>query len=275
MIGLYGLATLPVEMVKQYRKVYLLQCFVRGFQYYEGPKLIDQINQSGLLELVREPDNPYDKNAIALHFNKRKIGFVPAESNEVPARLMDADLLPLQAEITHVKPQAASWENVHVAIYALKEINATDVQKNYSEYGILETPRYYTLRSSGDTYARIYVDEDESGNRDYYQMLVDHSHDNSVYDLIHGSFRTPADFTRAFEESRIVIREDLDRAVSMVDDLYEQINGQIARLEDAFGENSYIVANVDEVARIPYKIERFVEVLDKAGNKFYEVVFKR
>lgn len=280
MIGLYGLASLPAEMVRQYRKVYLLQCFVRGFQYYEGPALIDQINRSGLLELVREPDNPYDKNAIALHFNKRKIGFVPAESNEVLARLLDADLLPLQAEITHVEPKTAPWENVHIAVYALKEMASSDLGQDYTEFGVLETPRYYTLRSSGNTYARVYVEEetDTPGNddptADYYQMLVDHSQDNSVYDLIHGSFDTPEDFASAFDGSRIVIRESSNRVLSFADDLYERINGEIARLEDAFGEDSYVVAKVDQIARIPDQIERFVKVLDKAGNTFYEAVLK-
>jgi hypothetical protein len=69
LIGLYGIASLPLEMVKQYHKVYLLQCFVRGFRHYNGPKIISEINKSGLLELVREPENKYDNNAIALHFN--------------------------------------------------------------------------------------------------------------------------------------------------------------------------------------------------------------
>jgi len=274
LIGLYGLAKLPVEMVRQYQKIYLLQCFVRGFRFYDGPKLIRQINESGLLELVREPDNPYDKNAIALHFNKCKIGFLPAESNAVLARIMDADLLPLQGEVTHVEPKAASWENVHVAIYALKEIKTTGEYKDYRKYGILETPRYYTLKSSGDTYARVYIEPDEPGAKDYYQTLVDHSRDNSVYDLIHGSFSGPDEFIAAFDESKIVIREDAENVAKMAGKLYKRINGEIARLENAFGEDSYIVANVDEIANIPYKIERFVEILDKAGNKFYEAVFK-
>lgn len=272
MIGLYGLANLPLEMVRQYQKIYLLQCFVRGFQFYEGPKLIGQINQSGLLELVREPENQYDKNAIALHFNRCKIGFLPAERNEMLARIMDADLLPLQAEVARVEPRAASWENVHVAVYALKEITASG--EDYSKFGMLETPHYYTLRSTGDTYARVYVEQDEPTEKDYYQTLVDHSADDSVYELIHGSFRTPEDFMAAFDESRIVIRESVDNAAKAADELYERIDGQIARLENAFGEDGYIVANVDEIAKIPFKIERFVERLDIAGNKFYEAVFK-
>lgn len=88
LIGLFGISALPPKMVKQYRKIYLLQSFVRGFRFYEGPKIIHEINKSGLLELVREPDNQYDPCAIALHFNGKKIGFLPMESNEMLSILM-------------------------------------------------------------------------------------------------------------------------------------------------------------------------------------------
>ncbi len=56
LIGLYGIAALPLELVKQYERIYWLQSFVRGFRYYEGPRIIGEINNSGIMELVREPD---------------------------------------------------------------------------------------------------------------------------------------------------------------------------------------------------------------------------
>ena len=275
MIGFYGISSLPVEMIKQYQKIYLLQCFVRGFQFYEGPNLIRQINMSGLLEMVREPNNKYDSSAIALHFNNNKIGFIPAESNQVLARIMDAKLIPLQAEITHVEPEAAAWENVHVAIYALKEMKPTDLDKDYSKFGILETPEYYTLKSSEDTYARLYVEDDPYENyTDYYEQLIENSQDNSVYDLIHGSFKTPEDFSRAFDQSKLIIKRKLDKAEGLVDQVTQSVHDTTKNLEDAFDDKGYVAANIDQIARIPYRIEKFVEVLDKAGNKFYEVIFK-
>ncbi len=67
LISLFGISVLPAVMVDHYRKVYLLQCFVKGFKYYEGPKLLDEMHAGAMLELVREKENPYDSNAIA-HF---------------------------------------------------------------------------------------------------------------------------------------------------------------------------------------------------------------
>ena len=35
-------------------------------------------DESTVVELVREPDNPHDANAVAVHVNGVKCGFVPA-----------------------------------------------------------------------------------------------------------------------------------------------------------------------------------------------------
>lgn len=88
-IAAIGLSAVPVLFLKQYDKFYLLQFFVRGFKYYEGPNLLDEMHEGDMLELVSEPNNEHDEFAIALHFNSKKIGFVPAERNEMLARLID------------------------------------------------------------------------------------------------------------------------------------------------------------------------------------------
>lgn len=97
--GVAVLPSLPIREVIVYDKLYLLHSFVRGFQYYQGPKLLKEIKESDQIELVREPDNQYDKDAIALHWNRQKIGFVPAESNEILSKLLDTGYPVLVAEV--------------------------------------------------------------------------------------------------------------------------------------------------------------------------------
>lgn len=146
--------------IKQYDKFYLLQNFVRGFRYYCGPQLLQQMKEGDMLELVREPANEYDSFAIALHFNKQKIGYVPAESNEVLSKLLDIQLIELTAEITHLKEEAAAWENVAVAIYVLKEKKPGDILSiEAKELTVLETPDYYSIKNNGERITRFYLDE--------------------------------------------------------------------------------------------------------------------
>lgn len=276
LIGLYGVASLPIDLVKQYQKVYLLQCFVRGFSYYDGPKMIAELNTSGLLEMVREPDNEYDECAIALHFNSRKIGFIPMESNEVLSVLLDTKLLKLQAEITHIEPDAQSWENVFVAIYALTEIENNAAKELLVPFTIAESPHYYTLKSPNNTYTQVLIDDnDEILDGDtFYQTLVDNSSDDSVYDLIHNSFEHDNELETAVNESRIVIQKNKIPSTINSIDLEAKVNNTTINIENTFKENGYIVANINKIATIPDKISSFIKILDKNGKQFFEVIFK-
>ncbi len=52
------------------------------------------------------------------------------ESNEILSRLIDSGVIDLHAEITNLKPEAASWENAHIAVYLLKEQKNTGFLPN-------------------------------------------------------------------------------------------------------------------------------------------------
>lgn len=275
LIGLYGIASLPLELVKQYQKVYLLQCFVRGFSYYEGPKIINELNSSGLLELVREPNNEYDSRAIALYFNAKKIGFIPMESNEVLSVLLDTKLLNLQAEITHIEPNAQSWENVFVGIYALTEIQNQEIKELIAPYSLLETPEYHTLKSTNNTYTRVFFEEESEilNGDDFYKTLVNNSSTDAVYDLIHHSFDSGFEMENAVNESRIIINKDKIPTSISLNEIEAKLNNEIIKIENTFNENGFIVANINKIATMPDKIKQFVKIVDKNGNLFYELIF--
>lgn len=147
-----SLVVLPSIDLKQYQKIYLLQSFVRGFQYYLGEEMIDKMKVGDMLELVRERENKYDKDAIALHFQGKKIGFIPAESNETLAKLIDAQLLELHCEIAAIKSNAKSWESIFIALYALKPIDNNIIDSKWEHLTIQETPEYHTIYDNEKVY---------------------------------------------------------------------------------------------------------------------------
>ena len=71
--------------------IFLIETQVAGTTHR---KKIDELEP--LLEpeqvcwMVREPNNRYDSNAVAIYYETEKLGYVPAEQNEIIARLMDA-----------------------------------------------------------------------------------------------------------------------------------------------------------------------------------------
>lgn len=101
-----GFVFLPPAMVtkKARKEVFVLEHYVVGFQFYDGTALIDGLHVGDSLCLRREPDNPYDDMAIAIHArNGSKLGYVSRYHNVVPAGMLDHGLT-LEATITKINP---------------------------------------------------------------------------------------------------------------------------------------------------------------------------
>ncbi|MDQ7823993.1 MAG: HIRAN domain-containing protein [Candidatus Eremiobacteraeota bacterium] len=74
------------------RDIKLLECHVAGTSFVENIlDLEGELMPSEGLILMREPRNCHDSLAILVMDRKgNKLGYIPREKNEVPARLMDA-----------------------------------------------------------------------------------------------------------------------------------------------------------------------------------------
>ncbi len=81
-----GLINLDVML----KNINVLHTNVAGVYYHSPEEFADAIKEKDTIELKREPNNEYDKFAIALYFQGIKIGFIPKDKNEVMANLMDA-----------------------------------------------------------------------------------------------------------------------------------------------------------------------------------------
>lgn len=273
-IGLFGVAVLPPLAFKNFQQIYLLQCFVRGFQYYAGPRLLDVMHEGSLLELVREPENLHDPCAIALHFNRQKIGFIPAESNEILSRLLDSGLVEIVAEITHLEKEAATWENVHVAISLLSETD--DPLPESAVYLTLpETPEYFTVRYPDNQISRVNAQgKSMLSGGDFYDQVVENSETDDIYGIIHSDFENAEEMEEAVDQSLVLINKKRLPADLMADEVSYAIEEGMIELEDVFGEDGYVVAKVDRVAGLSARIDRFEKVIDKTGRRFFEVLFK-
>jgi hypothetical protein len=60
-----------------------------GFRHYDGGEVLRDLKPGDRLELVREPDNPYDANAVRVEWRGVKLGYVPRRDNAAVARQMD------------------------------------------------------------------------------------------------------------------------------------------------------------------------------------------
>lgn len=91
---------------------------IAGFKNYDGPTVLGKLKPGKRLNLVPEPDNPYDPNAIALHYKKTKLGFVPRGENELMALMFHYGHNEVfEARVLQVNPEADPWKQVLVGIY--------------------------------------------------------------------------------------------------------------------------------------------------------------
>jgi len=88
---------------------------VAGYKYYIGKKIEHLMEPGKELSLKREPENEYDEAAIAVYFNKIKIGYLPHAENATIALLMDQQAN-VAATISDFDPNAGPWERVWVEV---------------------------------------------------------------------------------------------------------------------------------------------------------------
>ncbi|MCC6535511.1 MAG: HIRAN domain-containing protein [Burkholderiales bacterium] len=87
-----------------------------GFRHYEAPNLWGEIRPGDPLALVREPENPHDRNAVRVEWRSFKLGYVPRAQNEAVARQLDRGT-PLTARVSKVQSARAPNRRVEFEIY--------------------------------------------------------------------------------------------------------------------------------------------------------------
>jgi len=97
------------------RTIPLTTCYIAGFQFHDGPAIIDRLRPGLRLDLRREPDNPYDRRAIAVYAGSRHIGYIPRAINTIPADQMDQGQR-LTAAIRAVNREAPPWFMVEIEL---------------------------------------------------------------------------------------------------------------------------------------------------------------
>jgi len=70
----------------------LLRTHIAGIQFCDLSVVADHLKRGDVLQLIREEDNPYDKNAIIVATQSGYVlGYVPKIDNRILAKLMDAE----------------------------------------------------------------------------------------------------------------------------------------------------------------------------------------
>lgn len=60
-----------------------LDFHIAGFAHYDGLSVISDLKLGTKVDLMQEPKNPYDPQAVAIYFKGVKLGYIPRDKNGV------------------------------------------------------------------------------------------------------------------------------------------------------------------------------------------------
>jgi hypothetical protein len=89
-----------------------------GIQFYTAKEWWAEMHVDDRLQLVREPDNRHDANAIRVEWKGHKLGYVPRRENQAVAQEMDRGAH-LEAGISKLQRHRSPWQRLKMDIYVV------------------------------------------------------------------------------------------------------------------------------------------------------------
>lgn len=108
------------------KKLFFMECHLAGRQYHDADEVWDDLHVGTKVELVRDLDNRYDPNAVAVVFRKMVnqleeeeflLGYIPRDENEYIAQLLEMGWTDIfECRISRINPEAHYEQQVHLTI---------------------------------------------------------------------------------------------------------------------------------------------------------------
>lgn len=114
--GLALLALWPEPGMAQQVRMLVQSSPLAGFRYHEAKAVFSDIRLGDRLELVREPDNPYDANAVRVEWRGKKLGYVPRRQNAALAWAMDRGE-PVSARVSRLREHRNPQERIQFEVF--------------------------------------------------------------------------------------------------------------------------------------------------------------
>jgi hypothetical protein len=99
-------------------KVLVQSSPLAGFQYHEGRELWPKLQVGDALILIREPDNPHDRNAVRVEWQGHMLGYLPRAENRVVAAEMDRGGV-VSGRIARLREHQSPWQRLLIEVFVV------------------------------------------------------------------------------------------------------------------------------------------------------------
>ncbi len=100
------------------RRILLQESPLAGYQYHRAAAIWPFLRVGEPLRLMREPNNPHDRHAVAVWFRNEHLGYIPRRENRSLARLMDQGER-LEAKIIQMQDHRDPWRKLRIRVELL------------------------------------------------------------------------------------------------------------------------------------------------------------
>jgi hypothetical protein len=107
-------------MPKDKTTSYLLHCFIAGLQYYDVLEVWKFLKISDHLDLIPEPNNRFDHNAVMVVCKGKQLGYIPPSENRHIAKILNAGLNPYEARIQSLYQDNPMFERIEICLKVKK-----------------------------------------------------------------------------------------------------------------------------------------------------------
>lgn len=113
--GSLGLVAAAPAVATAGRTVLIQESPIAGFQFHQGDAVWPALKVGQPLDLVREPANPHDPDAVAVYFEGEQLGYVPRAENLAVAQMLDRGE-ELEATVVKLSEDEDPWKRVRMRI---------------------------------------------------------------------------------------------------------------------------------------------------------------
>ncbi len=117
--GAFAAESATAEPFADFFALPIYRCYVRGLQHRDLPEgwpAALAVPQS--LDLLKEPDNEFDRRAVAVYADGIKVGYLPREDNLILEKLIRRGL-PVTCRLVGVQPAEETYRSLSVEVSLL------------------------------------------------------------------------------------------------------------------------------------------------------------
>lgn len=109
---------MEVKIGSYLRSTLVDRFYIAGVAYHEAALVLEKIKAGDELQMVLEPNNPYDECAVALYFDDVMLGYIPRERNAMISNLAYfGHTKVFKARVMGVYPDKPTYKQLEVGIY--------------------------------------------------------------------------------------------------------------------------------------------------------------